>query len=618
MSKVLKISKHKLDLAQVSLTRPTLLIGRSPMCDQILRAPGILPVHFLLEWVGEGEFNPNEGMWTLFNMEQLISRQINSSPVDLSNISVEGLLVDDLHLCDLNWEIVEDRFKATTLQKGIITERILSNINQDIKHEENKFVLEIVEFSKKDQSVDGIWHFYNKKVKLSKKKKKFPFEIDWKNSDYATLDFHENAPELVLNLKGASLEFNKFLKIYLGDTYILHYKDEIYFARFVSKVQFTQSEHRFYHKKFLIYLFASFLIFFISIWSINQVNIRTPLKEVTPKLRIVKIVEVTPNKPNIEAALSVKQVEEAKIELPKNEEKIKPQSTDPIPTPTVNKELVKTESVSANKSAANAPSYKSNKGKLKAGLNSPATVSNVNSVGLLGKLKSQGIKGSESQITADRIVQTHVNNIASGQDGKGILIQAPKMAVLSNANSDRAGADGDNSTETSLIEAKTTLKGAREFNADNSGNIAVVGGLKGKYTLGSGLGKSATDSVGSSEFGNQFGGKSGGDGPSNFSDISGGLSKTQVLTVINSHKRGVRACFESALRMRNDLNGILRLKFVISGSGEISDIKIVNTELPSSILENCLFQLIRQMKFPAASKNQSTTVFYPFFFKRSS
>ena len=62
----------------------------------------------------------------------------------------------------------------------------------------------------------------------------------------------------------------------------------------------------------------------------------------------------------------------------------------------------------------------------------------------------------------------------------------------------------------------------------------------------------------------------------------------------------------------------MRVSFGINVAGSVTDVKIINNELQSSILESCIIQVIRDMKFPE-SKNQSpTTVIYPFVFKRSS
>jgi TonB family protein len=70
--------------------------------------------------------------------------------------------------------------------------------------------------------------------------------------------------------------------------------------------------------------------------------------------------------------------------------------------------------------------------------------------------------------------------------------------------------------------------------------------------------------------------------------------------------------------IRNDLNGIVRLNFTINSAGSVSEVKILNSDVDSSILENCIINVIKGMSFPEAKNKMPTTVVYPFVFKRSS
>ena len=136
-----------------------------------------------------------------------------------------------------------------------------------------------------------------------------------------------------------------------------------------------------------------------------------------------------------------------------------------------------------------------------------------------------------------------------------------------------------------------------------------------KYSIGDGDSLKASKNLGAGagvnpgQFGRNFSGES---------DIYGGLTKAQVYAVLNSYRREIRACFESALLVRNDLAGTLRLNFTISGSGDVTDVSVVNNEVESNILESCVLQIIKKMEFPKAPNNLPTKVIYPFIFKRSS
>ncbi|HVJ65924.1 MAG TPA: FHA domain-containing protein, partial [Bdellovibrionota bacterium] len=65
--KVLKIHKNGRQIETLVLHRPTHLIGRSPHCDLVLRAKDVLSIHFIAEWLGTGDFDPEVGEWTLFS-----------------------------------------------------------------------------------------------------------------------------------------------------------------------------------------------------------------------------------------------------------------------------------------------------------------------------------------------------------------------------------------------------------------------------------------------------------------------------------------------------------------------------------------------------------------------
>src|SRR4051794_39917449 len=68
--KLVTISRGKLELARVHLSNPVITIGRSPTCDVILRAPGVQPMHFLIEWIGAGEFDPTQDTWSVADISQ--------------------------------------------------------------------------------------------------------------------------------------------------------------------------------------------------------------------------------------------------------------------------------------------------------------------------------------------------------------------------------------------------------------------------------------------------------------------------------------------------------------------------------------------------------------------
>ncbi len=615
MSNILKISKHKLDLARVELTGPSLLIGRSPLCDQVLRAPGILPVHFLLEWIGEGEFNPNEGMWTLFDMGHLLSSldlkfQSDSSYGDLS---AEGIIIDDdQQYLGLNWSIVKDRIQATNFRKGIISTQLKASTQEETSSEVKKLAIEIACLSKKEQSIQEIWHFFDQNTKPDLSKRPIPFEIHWSKEKEANFIFN-SAPSAIFNLKGQKININQNLNILPQETYIIHFAEEIYFTRFVNRVEFNAINLGFFQDKFWIATFVSLVFFCFILFGINKIPFSTNNNTSNEELRIVKIVEMEVLNPvpvleKISPPVPIPTSEPVMAEVKKQE--VAPLKENPVSSKQLISTSLKKES---GDSAAVQASTKTESGKITTGLNAPAKISDVNAVGLLGIMKKQAGIGRSKHISAETISQTTVDNTASGTDQKGVIVHVAKMGVIG-INKSNTGGGGENNNS-NLMEAQTTLRGAKDFSANSSGPLARSGGIKNAYSIGSGLASSATTSTGTGLGKKGVGG--GSSSASDLGDVAGGLSKSQVYNVIKAYRRAIRTCFESALMLRNDLNGTLRLRFVINLSGAVNEVKIVNTDMKSNILESCVIQVIKQMEFPESPNQLATTVIYPFVFRRS-
>lgn len=184
MTSILKISKHKLDICQVELNAPSLLIGRSPSCDQVLRAPGIMPIHFLLEWVGEGEFDSKNGFWTLFDLSKLISED-----EEIDSVAGEGhVLSKQFSYQGFTWEIGKDRIYSPEINSGVISDQILSARNK-VDENKNQLALEVVILDRRDRKVVDIVHFFDGNINLDEASVVAPFEINWHQNDNAKLRF---------------------------------------------------------------------------------------------------------------------------------------------------------------------------------------------------------------------------------------------------------------------------------------------------------------------------------------------------------------------------------------------------------------------------------------------
>ena len=72
--KTIVVSEKGKELSRFIPTGRSTLVGRSPSCDVVMRSKSVKPVHFLVEWVGAGEFDPNLGLWTVVNLKEKLKR----------------------------------------------------------------------------------------------------------------------------------------------------------------------------------------------------------------------------------------------------------------------------------------------------------------------------------------------------------------------------------------------------------------------------------------------------------------------------------------------------------------------------------------------------------------
>lgn len=603
MTSILKISKHTLDICQVELNAPSLLIGRSPSCDQVLRAPGIMPIHFLLEWVGEGEFDSKNGFWTLFDLSKLISED-----EEIDSVAGEGhVLSNQFSYQGFTWEIGKDRIFSPEINSGVISDQILSARNK-VEENKNQLALEVVILDRRDRKVVDIVHFFDGNINLDEASVVAPFEINWHQSDNAKLRFSKS-PAKIVDIKGNKHQVNELLDLSIHDAFMIYFEDHVFFIRFSSRVKFNAIKENIFKNPFFILTLLSFITFTGLMFALKKSEGEMLENSDREVVRIVKVQEET--KP-IVTPTPIPAETPTPTPTPTPEPSLTPEPTPtPTPTPTVKAEVVKKKVVEP-KSKKIIKKDVVNK-KIDLPKPPPPKVTDVNSVGLLGKFKKQSNDTVNDTISNDtaaietfnkKIDLNLKNQAAPGDVVVKTTIQ--NLAPIRRNDMPQSDRDIDGVVGGKLTEAQGNVKAAVDINSTQKMPIAETVDKVDTNTLAKTLAKKANQS------------KSLVNTSSDGGEISGGLTKIEVSEVINSHRREIRTCYESGLMIRNDLGGIMRVSFGINVAGSVIEVKIISNELQSSILESCIIQVIRDMKFPE-SKNQSpTTVIYPFVFKRSS
>jgi outer membrane biosynthesis protein TonB len=100
--------------------------------------------------------------------------------------------------------------------------------------------------------------------------------------------------------------------------------------------------------------------------------------------------------------------------------------------------------------------------------------------------------------------------------------------------------------------------------------------------------------------------------------IMGGLDKSVIDEYIRRHMSQIRYCYERELSAaKSGISGRVLTRFVISGSGRVSQAGVASTSLNNSGVESCLTGVLRKIVFPEPLGGGIVEVSYPFSFTPS-
>ncbi|MCB0327777.1 MAG: AgmX/PglI C-terminal domain-containing protein [Bdellovibrionales bacterium] len=93
----------------------------------------------------------------------------------------------------------------------------------------------------------------------------------------------------------------------------------------------------------------------------------------------------------------------------------------------------------------------------------------------------------------------------------------------------------------------------------------------------------------------------------------GGLTKEQILKVIQEHKGRIQLCYERETQKNPNLGGKISMAFVIGGSGIVSSASVKESTMGNASVESCISRAIRRIPFPEADDPTEVSSF-PFNF----
>jgi hypothetical protein len=212
-------------------------------------------------------------------------------------------------------------------------------------------------------------------------------------------------------------------------------------------------------------------------------------------------------------------------------------------------------------------------------------VAKVSNLGLLGTIKQNKQSGALKMLLSDTPDAT-VTQAMAGLKGTELVVGKGSGGMSTRGDGPGGGGDG-----------KGQILGV--------GNLAVGGGGKGRP--GGGGGSSGG-----------LGGHQGKELKVSVStgtpDLSGGLSREQILKVVMSHAAAIQFCYEKELQRFPHLSGKVQLGWKVNLEGRVDSVKVESTSLNNASAESCMARQVKNWQFPRPN-GVIAIVTFPFLFK---
>lgn len=204
----------------------------------------------------------------------------------------------------------------------------------------------------------------------------------------------------------------------------------------------------------------------------------------------------------------------------------------------------------------------------------------VSTMGLLGALK----QGKQSNSLKSLLSDTPDASVTTALAGvQGAQLQVGRGSGGMGTRGDGPGGGGT---------GKGQLLG--------TGDLAIGGGGKGARNTGNGPGRVAKELKVAATSGT----------PSS----DGGLSKEQILKVVQSHAAAIQFCYEKELQRFPHLAGKVTVDWTVDLDGRVQTAKVGSTSLNNASAESCMVRQVKAWQFPKPN-GVVCHVSFPFFFK---
>lgn len=548
---ILEITKNGRELIRAPIEKSSVLIGRSPACDVVLRYPGIRTVHFLIEWTGEGLPKAGDPDWSILDVDAKSGQTQSNSGLG------EVLGREKMSVSGFEFRWLFDPLAETQLQKGVLSSRLRQSMEGDQDggftfYSEHQ-VLEIVTVDSERERVIDVQHLPLTSFKQGYRPIRILPQVLMHTPSASRAKFSiERVPHAKAYLRGNNILAEDLKQTVLGPNDLLQIRWNLkdYYLRLVPEVKAPAVPPQIWKDPFYLYSAGALLLLALLIGIVSHIPLEPELREVIPP----RIAQVT-----------VRDIPEP---LPTVETADAPAPALPAPAPAVVANDAAMTDMLPPKAVAVKP-VPIAKAVPKVIL--PAAKQPVSKMGLLGNLKKSA---TTPQVRADKILnQGIVSDTASGKGG--FVVKQPPSGMLGRQDSKSTGASQASTSDLATERGETNRLGITPTRTESlllqrSGTVGPVGG---------------------------------------------GIPRNIVLKRLKAYNREVRNCYERALLVRPSLKGRLTLRWTISATGQTSKLLIMNSQLKMPSLERCVSDTIQAISWPRAANGQPTIVNYPFEFQ---
>lgn len=608
--KRLSVCRGGRELASGPLDQPLIAVGRSPACDVILRAPGVSPMHFLIDWIGVGAFDANEGDW-------IVSDASGSSQDDSSALKAQGaglaLSKTAVSFGGFEFAIVEDRLQETALEPGILRETLEREGLASVDRERAAGSLEIVRVQSDAQAVIGVVHAPRAEDGRIRLRGSAGAYLEWRERDAIVV--WPEAAEVEAYNRGRRVDpepgladraSSRTLWLRAGDFVKLKLPTEEIFLRFVAPVSTDPIPQSILKDRLVRWLIGAIaLASVLAIFGARKGASQRVMTFEEPRLARVEL------RDNIVTA-----------PVPTPVPTPRPL---PTPAPVPQSTPSPTKRIAAVRPRPSAPSAPLTAGPRaltpqpraagpSAGASAAPRAKNERPAAAPAQARSSAVRPSAAPPSAPSTDDVALSMLAGLKGASEVRVTSDSLEKASGTESSSGGAGGG-----------TNPNPRARVSVDEGGDVGGVdlskasrgvgtGGGAGAPSLASGLGKgegAGRFSLGGGQGGTALRMEFGGTG----ARVSGGLSRDVVRESVARRRPSFRACIEAAGLPRSERPRSIAFDIQIDAKGGVTSVRLASSDFASASFEGCMSRALKATSFPAAANGHETSVYYPFLFK---